>query len=308
MSAGSSPAAPNYVGAAKEQGKQNLLAAVQTGFLNNPNISNPYGEQSVSWEQVGGTAATKATKGHYVGTGKNKKWVPGTKATKGSAGTWQPSVKQTLAPAQQGILDSQNAGKLAASQKAAQIAQGLNLPAISEMNLPAIGGGEKYRQDVIDAMMSRYNKDYDLQKEQSNSELLAAGIRPGTDAYETVVRRNQQGRNDAMMQAILNGGAEASRSQGMDIGARQQLIGERSVPINEMAALMSGSAVQSPFAGGLGFQGGAGVNAAPTLQGAQAQGQQQQNQYNQQQAYTNSNINAGAGLLGTLGSAAIKNY
>ena len=306
MSGGSSPAAPDYIGAAKEQGKQNLLAAVQTGFLNNPNISNPYGEQNVTWSQTGGSAATKATKGHYVGTGKNKKWVAGTKATKGQAGTWQPTVKQTLSAAQQGILDSQNAGKLAASQKAAQIAQGLNLPSLSDMNLPAIGSSDKYRQDVIDAMMSRYNKDYGLQKEQSNAELLAAGIRPGTDAYETVMRRNQQGLNDANMQAILNGGAEASRAQAMDIGARQQLINERSVPINEMAALMAGSSVNSPFAGGLGFQDGAGVNAAPTLQGTEAQGQQQQNAYNQQQAYTNSNINAGAGLLGTLGAAAIK--
>jgi len=69
MPSGDTPKSPDYVGAAKEQGKQNLLAAVQTGFMNNPNINNPYGSQTVKWSKTGGT------KGKFVGTGKNKKWV-----------------------------------------------------------------------------------------------------------------------------------------------------------------------------------------------------------------------------------------
>jgi len=70
-----------------------------------------------------------------------------------------------------------------------------------------------------------------------------------------------------------------------------------------MASLLGGSSVNSPFSGGLGFQGGMNVNAAPTFAGVQQQGQSQQNQYNQNQATQNANFGAGANLLGSLGSA-----
>ena len=47
--AGDAPAAPDYVAAAKAQGDSNLDAATATAKLNNPNISNPYGSQTVTY-------------------------------------------------------------------------------------------------------------------------------------------------------------------------------------------------------------------------------------------------------------------
>jgi hypothetical protein len=45
----SPPPTPDYVGAAKEQGQQNLIAAQQGAVLSNPNMITPYGNQTVSY-------------------------------------------------------------------------------------------------------------------------------------------------------------------------------------------------------------------------------------------------------------------
>ena len=49
MCAPSPPPAPDYAGAAKEQGAANKDAAIASAKLNNPNVINPYGTQSVSY-------------------------------------------------------------------------------------------------------------------------------------------------------------------------------------------------------------------------------------------------------------------
>ena len=45
----SPPPTPDYVGAAKEQGRQNLTAAQQGAVLSNPNMYTPYGTQTVTY-------------------------------------------------------------------------------------------------------------------------------------------------------------------------------------------------------------------------------------------------------------------
>ena len=45
----SPPPTPDYVGAAKEQGRQNLTAAQQSAVLSNPNMYTPFGTQTVSY-------------------------------------------------------------------------------------------------------------------------------------------------------------------------------------------------------------------------------------------------------------------
>jgi len=121
-----------------------------------------------------------------------------------------------------------------------------------------------YRDDVQAAIMSRYNKDYDIQRDQSNSELIAAGLRPGSAAYEAVKDRELRGRNDALNAAILSSGQEASRDYGMDLQGRNQVI-------NELGAFQGGAQVNNPFAGSLGYQGGFNSSAAPTFAGVQQQ-------------------------------------
>ena len=49
----SAPAAPDYAAAATAQGAANKEAALVSGRISNPNITNPYGSRQVTW---GGTA------------------------------------------------------------------------------------------------------------------------------------------------------------------------------------------------------------------------------------------------------------
>lgn len=284
MSSSKAPPAPDYVGAAQAQGLSNLQAAVATGRINNPNVNNPYGTQTVQW----------------TGSGENI----------------TPTITQTLAPAQQQILDRENkariamgdAGVAAATQLKDTLGNNLDFSTLPAANKPA----EQYRSDVVNAMMARVNQDTEGQRAAKNAELIAAGIRPGTEAYTNAMTQIDRQYNDARNNAILAAGQESSRMFGMDSQARQQAIAEmltqRQVPLNEVNALLTGAQVSNPFAGGLGFQGGASVGAAPIAQAITNQGLAQQNIYNQSQAARNANLSAGAGLVGSLGSAAIGAY
>ena len=110
--------------------------------------------------------------------------------------------------------------------------------------------------------------------------------------------------NDARGVAEVGASNAANQQFGMDSQARQQYISEllaqRQTPLNEINALMSGSQVNNPFAGNLGYQGGANVQAAPILQGAQQQGQANLNAYNAQQASGNGFM---SGLFGIASAA-----
>lgn len=364
------PPAPDYIGAANAQGSQNLKAAIATGIMNNPNVTNPYGSQTVTWEYE---------------KDKNGKVIRAI-----------PTINQELSPEQQALYEQGLVAKGNLANTLTDLTGGLNLgqvdfsgaPTVGDLNAPnaryfnakglnapnqgevpefgSLDSSEKYRQDVIDAMMSRVETDTAKQRSQKNSELIAAGLRPGTKAYEDAMDQIGRQYNDAQQQAILAGGSEATRSLGMDqaaiqqeiqnyltgvqsdqayfgmdataaqqaandyltgvqgdqayfgmestanqadMQARQQAIAEylqaRQTPINEINALMTGTQIDNPFAGGLGFQGGANVQPAPIAQAVTNQGTAAQNLWNTQQAGTNSNIAAGAGLIGSLGSAAM---
>lgn len=275
MGSSKAPPAPDYVGAANAQGAANLQAAQASGRINNPNVYNPYGTQTVVWSGD------------------------------------QPSIYQTLNPDQQSILNRETIGKQvagdaginAAYQVRNNLSQGLDFSGLP--GAPQSAG--QRRDDVIKAMMSRIDTDTAGQRDAKNSELIAAGIRPGTRAYDSAMTQIDRQYNDARNNAILAGGQEATRDFGMDSQTRQQAISElltqRQTPLNELSALMTGTQVNNPFAGNLGYQPGANVGAAPIFGAISNQGQAQSNIYNQQQAQQNGNIQAGAGLIGSLGSA-----
>lgn len=278
MGGSSAPPPPDYVGAANAQGAANLEAAVATGKINNPNVYNPYGTQTVSWDANN-----------------------------------IPTITQTLNPQQQALLDMQTQGKNVLGQTGLNVANNvkntLSAP-LDFSSLPGIPTAQKSRDDVVKAMMSRVDTDTAGQREAKNAELIAAGIRPGTSAYQAAMTQIDRQYNDARNNAILAGTQAAAQDyqQGMatHTQAISDLLAQRDTPLNEINALQTGAQVSSPFAGNLGYQAGANVGAAPVFQGITNQGQAQQNIYNQQQAQQNGNISAGAGLLGSLGSAAIR--
>ena len=135
----SAPPAPDYIGAAKEQGTQNLLAAKQSNVMSNPNMITPFGNQTVSYSAptVDQNAYNAALAKYNAGAGVNKNdyYVagdPNGDATtskgyfnqtgydaalkaRGAApdqsafmtGGGQPTVTQTLTPQAQQTLESQ---------------------------------------------------------------------------------------------------------------------------------------------------------------------------------------------------------
>ena len=326
----SPPPAPDYAGAAREQGAANAEAARIQGRINNPNYVNPYGRQTVTWD--GDT----------------------------------PTVTQTLSPEQQAILDQQQRNELGLGDVAGQgigvlgdvIGRNLDFSGaprnrgaygatpqgdvLDTSRLPAMPqGSEAMRERVIGAMMQRANKGFAERESGVNSDLVARGIAPGTEAYAREMRRIDEARNDARNMAETEAESLIQGAFGRDMGIREQaaqeqaqrfnqqgqnaelgmrgqaqgfgqqadlrrqaiseLLAQRQTPLNEIIALMGGSQVNNPFAVG-GYNGNANVAPAPIFGATQAQGQWDQNAYNQRVGSYN---NMMGGLFG-LGSAAVR--
>lgn len=256
-----------------EQLAANLASAQSTNNLNNPNLINQYGT----------TTFTNGTN-------------PGDRGT----------MTQTLSPEQQslyetGVENKQGFGDLA--NQGLDSMQGLIGSQFDLSGAPAAPvGADATRQKVIDAMMSRSDKRLNQASEQQDSDLIARGIRPGTEAWDRVKGEQSMARNDAYSQAELTAGQEASRSFGMDTEARKNAIAElltqRQTPFNEVQALLSGSQVANPFAG-QGFQAGASVQPVNTMGSANMLNQYNQDIYNQKVGANNS----GTSALATIGAA-----
>jgi hypothetical protein len=150
------------------------------------------------------------------------------------------------------------------------------------------------RNQAIDAMMARPKEDYARAQDQKHSSLIAAGIRPGTQAYDSQMQLLQRGLNDANTQAAVNSGALTTQAYQMDQDRRKQAITEqlaqRQIPLNEITALMSGSQVSNPFSTP-GFAQNAQVGAAPVFAAQQASSQ-----------WDRDNANASAAQAGQLQS------
>ena len=288
-SAPSPPPAPDYVGAAKQQGIENVETARVQARLNNPNTYTPYGTQLVSYD--------------------------GDQAT----------IRQTLTPQAQKTLEEQQNTQY---QLASLGGKGANL-ASNVLDKPFAFGGPAVQTSLDlsniakmpvnagttaqEAIMSRLEPSLAKQRTSTETQLINQGLRPGTEAYDNAIQLLGQQENDARTQAALTGinldtSANAQMyNQALQAGqfentAQQQALAQaiqgRQMPLNEITALMSGSQIQNPQ-----FQAYSGSNiaAAPIFGATQAQAQNAQNTYNQQVAAQNANT---AGLYGLGGAVA----
>ena len=125
---------------------------------------------------------------------------------------------------------------------------------------------------------------------------LNAGIGQGSQAWANDYRDFNQGKNDAYLQAVAQGGNTAGQ-------ALQQETALRSVPLNEANALLTGSQVNAPQ-----LQQTQSPQIAPTdVVGAynnSFNGQMQA--YNAQVANQSAQMGGLFGLAGTLGGAALR--
>lgn len=267
------PDPPDYGAAATAQGAANVESAVAGSRLNNPNVINPYGSQT---------------------------WV------EGATDTSRPTMVQELSPEQQALYDKSVQTKSILGDLGIQGSQALGDVIGQNLDLSGLpaapGDAAATRDQVINAMMSRVNEDVDRSIDQKNSDLIAAGIRPGTEAYDNAMAQIERGRTDARQQAIIASGSEAQRDYQIDADRRRtalsELLAGRQTPLNEINALMSGSQVSNPFAVPNAAQ-NTQVAPAPIFGAAQAQGAADLGAYNAQQAGMG---NAMSGLFG-LGSS-----
>jgi len=259
------PPAPDYTGAAEATAKGNLEAARATAAANRTNQITPYG--------------------NLIYTANPEK---------DSYGNTLYTATQTLSPAQQDILNRQStlsSGLLGTAQQGLDYASGLlSKPGVDTSKLASIGinPGETYS----DAIMRRLQPQMAQQNEMSDAQLANQGIAPGTEAYANAKRMLQQGQNDAMTSAIINGmnTGMAANQQGFQQEAYNQMQ-----PINVINALRTGSQVSSPSYVNTPQQAN---TAGPDYLGAtNAQYQNQLSAYNADQA-SNSNMLGGLMNLG----------
>jgi hypothetical protein len=293
----SPPPAPDYAGAAREQGVANEATARLQGRINNPNVSGPLGGQTVTF-----------------GEGD------------------QPTITQTLTPDAQSTLEAQqrvqrslaNLGEQGIGTARTALAnpfspnsQGLQLR-IDTSNLARmpVNAGTTGQE----AIMARLAPQLERQDAATRSRLLNQGLVPGGEAYENAMISENQRKNDLLTQAVVQGiGLDTNtRAQGFNEAssemaaqnAAQQAELQREAflrqqPLNEITGLMSGSQIQMPQ-----FQGYSptSIAPAPLFAGAQAQGASDMDRYGIQSSNVNAQ-NAGLfNLLGAGGAAGIMKY
>lgn len=307
----SPPAPPDYVGAAYAQGAANEDVARVNARLNNPNVTSPYGGQTVTFgtfDQAGFDQAMQDYQFRLRRGDRNLGAAPTRDAYMINRDI--PNVTQTFSPEQQALYDQQvrNQGLLGGlAEQGANALQGVVGRAVDFSGAPQTSNYDDTRRRVIDAYMSRANEDYGKRTDQSNSDLIAAGIRPGSKAYADAQQMIERSRNDAYQQAEIAGGNAASQAYGMDEARRRQGITEylaqRQTPLNEVTALLSGSQVSNPFAMP-GYNASANAQPAPIGAAAAQQGQYATDVYNAQQAQQGNTL----GGLFSLGSSAIMRF
>ncbi len=331
MCAPSPPPAPDYTGAALQQGQQNVDAAKVQGKINNPNVITPYGTQTVTygsgtvnqaaydkaqqdyqrslsqWQAAGGVPRVQ------IGMSKNQPVYRDTPrptapdiADYSSGDPNQATLRQTLSPEQQALYNQRTATQMQLGQVAGQGAEALKGVVGTPVDFtgaPTTGSYEDTRKRVIEASMGRANEDYLKRLDAERSNLIAAGIRPGSKAFGDVRQMTERGLNDARTQAEIAGGNAASQAYGMDADRRRQymseLLAQRQTPLNEISALLSGSQVSNPFAAP-GYAQNAQVAPAPLFGATQLAGDYQTDLYNQQAAQQGRLV---SGLFGLGGSA-----
>lgn len=239
-----------------------------------------------------------------------------------------PNVTQTLTPVAQQTLEKQQQvqlGLAGVGQQGVQnvsnvlgtpfnfngpsVQTSLNTSGIARMPVNAGQTGQ-------DAIMARLQPLQDRQLAQQQTALRNQGLAPGSEAYTNAMTDFLNAQNDLKTQAALQGlnldmSANAQGyNQALQSGqfgntaqqqALSQALTQRQLPLNEVAALMSGSQIQNPS---FPAYNGANVQAAPVMQAMQNQAQGNMNLYNAQQGAANA---FNSGLMG-LGATAAGAY
>jgi len=256
----SPPPAPDYSGAAQATAQGNLEATRAATKANRINQYTPYG--SLTYSQSGDDPD----------------------------GGWSQTVN--LNDVGQKLLDYQNNASLGLGEQTGlaldRVGQGLSQP----FDFGSVGDVQNAAEGAI---TSRLDPMWDRKQQQTETQLVNQGLRPGTEAYDNAMKDFNFGRNDAYQQAILSGINTMPQTFQLANSLRNQ-------PLNELNALRTGSQVTNPTFNQVPQQ--QTTTGANMLGAAQAQGQYDQGVYN---AGVGANNSLMSGLFG-LGSAGIGAY
>lgn len=204
------PEAPSPMETANAQSGMNRDTAIAQNTINMTNQVNPWG--SVNYNQTGQTGYTDSS-GKYV-------TLP------------QFTQTTTFSPEQQAIFDKTQA----AQTNIAGIAQDQSAMLGEYLNEPFTFGNQDAENWAYDLGQQRIAPQQQENQKALESRLIGQGIRPGTQAWNSEMRRMTNANTDQNNQLALTG-----RSQGF-----AEALAMRNQPINEITALLSGSQVSNP--------------------------------------------------------------
>ncbi len=210
-----------------------------------------------------------------------------------------------LSPEQKQLLDIQNRSDIALSnlgeQQIGRIASSVATP-FSYAGLGDAPTNESIAEQQAraeEALLSRLNPQFARDEEAMRTRLINQGITQGSEAYRRDMEAFNQAKNDARLQAILQGQQYGGTAQQQALQRRNQAIQEystqRNAPLNEFIGLTSGSQIQNPQFSSQSYGGAAPVDYAG-LANNQYQGQLAQ--YNAKVASQNANRAMAGQLLG----------
>ena len=265
MSKGSAPPPPDFVGAARQQGVENVESAIAQRVLSNPVQTTPFGRKSS--RQVGS---------YTLGDGR-------------------------IIPIFEDVTELTPMGRERFDQEQRIIG---NLGDVAESGLNRVGDtfgtpfdiqNVNQLQDRAEAsILDRMQPLMDRQRAQRETQLANQGIMLGSEAYRNAQDDLARQENDARLAAV-------TQALGQRAPALQQDLALRNQPLNELNALRTGSQVTVPQFSGPTTHG----IAAPDIMGAtNAQHQAQLGQFNADQAWASNLMGGLFGLGGTaLGAA-----
>jgi hypothetical protein len=251
------PSAPNPTNTISQQTASNRETAITQSGLNMINQNTPQG--NLTYQQIG-------------------TWADGTPRYEATQ-TLNPQGQQLFATGQQ---TQQNLANLAKDQSA-------RLPGL--LNAP-IDFSEQ--RDYLEGLTAgNLDRSWDRQAQQTETDLINRGIRPGSTAYQNLTSDFRTDRSNAYNAANLSNYNSALQSQ----------MALRAAPLNEILALAGQGQVQQPQFASTPSTGVAGTDVAGINNSAY---NAQMQQYNAGQSTLGGLFSAGASLIPLFSDALLK--
>lgn len=149
-----------------------------------------------------------------------------------ASGTPLYQAVQSLSAAGQNIKNQQNQFDTMSNQTAIDQLGRIQ----GKLSSPFQLGNEASEARLYELGSKRLDPRFAREDQNLEQSLMDRGIRPGSDAYNTMRTQFTEGKNDAYNQLLLTGRQQAN----------SELIQERQQPINEMTALMNGQQLATP--------------------------------------------------------------